>query len=161
MNLFIFISSCWNKWLNEKQKNITIGTVLKSSWKIVEIEIKWIPLIQSDMTPNPDRHDHSLSWLGTGTSVKSKCIYQTKTWVPWRFGLDRFHFIFIILLTGFKGIVYAVWWRINTDGLVSLFTSPAGHAYHIRINLNTGYRNWFCIVQVFVIYFKKSLNHEI
>jgi hypothetical protein len=46
-----------------KTKNTTVGTAPKSNKKIVE---------KGKINTNHTQlHDHSLSWLGTGTSIKS------------------------------------------------------------------------------------------
>ena len=52
-----------------KNKNYhTAGTGTKSNRKTVEAEPKTIPLTQ--------KHERSLSWLGTGTSIKVAAFKQ-------------------------------------------------------------------------------------
>jgi hypothetical protein len=49
--------------MKNKIKYHTVGTVPKSNQKIIETKAKAIPLAHI--------HNHSLSWLDTGTLIKS------------------------------------------------------------------------------------------
>jgi len=58
------------KMKNKNKKNTTVGTIPKFNRKIVERG-------KID-TSRTQIHDHSLSWLGTGTSIKSDGVKYLK-----------------------------------------------------------------------------------
>jgi hypothetical protein len=73
--LFIYTLICLRLVWNEKRKKYhSVGTITKSNIKIVGRD--------KIITLNTQRHDRSLSWLGTCTSIKNdwvKVVFWTRT----------------------------------------------------------------------------------